>query len=120
MRAAKTQQGWEGILTRYFYAIGINLRWNARDKRFRGMSGHSIARINPRVTEESFWKSAPEFVRKYEKLAPHQRVILVVASKSYGDNVEDTLVLTRMGTFAPMLKAFIESDKERWNDATQH
>lgn len=118
MRAPK-QNAWERVLSRWFSAIGIPLRWDGHAKRFLGMSGHSFMRINP-FAEEKFWERAPERFHQYEKERAHgKRLIMIVASKRYGDNVEDALVLTNIGTFAPMLKAFIDADKERWiDDAT--
>ena len=113
MKAAKRQSGWEPLLTRYFAAVRIPLRWDARAKRFVGLAGHAVARINP-IAEEGWWTRAPEFLRRYEAKEPHKKVVLIVASRRYGDNIEDAIVVMRVGAFAPMVKALVEGDRERW------
>ena len=113
MKAAKRQSGWEALLTRYFAAVRVPLRWDARAKRFVGFAGHAVARINT-AKEEGWWARAPEFLRRYEAREPHKKVILIVASRRYGDNIEDAIVVMRVGTLVPMVKALVEGDRERW------
>jgi hypothetical protein len=62
----------------------------------------------------------PEYMRKYERLADGKQVIIFATNRGYGDSVDDSLVVLRMGTFAPMLKAFVDQDKERWTDESSN
>lgn len=113
MRAPKEQSNaWERVLTRYFAAIGIPLKWEGLAKRFTGVAGHDFVRFNS-LSEEKVWPRMPEYVKRYEKLTDKQ-VIVFVTNRRYGDSVDDSLVVMRMGTFTPMIKAFVEADKERW------
>lgn len=117
MRASReAASGWERVLTRYFAATGIPLRWEYGRRRFEGISGHLFARLNP-AREEALWANIPKFVRKYESDDTNPSslpVIIFVTNRRYGDSVEDSLVVMRLGAFAPMLKSFVDSDKERW------
>jgi hypothetical protein len=59
----------------------------------------------------------PEYVKRYElpeRNREGKQVVIFATNRQYGDSVEDTLVVMRLGTFAPMLKALIAQDKERW------
>ena len=118
MKAAKYQKGWEGVLTRFFIAVRLPLRWNPVRKRFVGFSGHTFIRLNPRA-ETGTWARMPDLIRRYEDGRigdPSRNVIAIVASRSYGDNVEDCLVVMRLGTLVPALQALLESDRERYDD----
>ena len=119
MRAAReAKNGWEKALSRFFAANGVDLRWNYIARRFEGVSGHIFARINPQK-EENVWKRMPEYVKRYEKSDRNiegKQVVILATNRQYGDSVEDTLVVLRLGTFAPMLKAFIQQDIERWKE----
>jgi len=109
------EASWEQTISRYFAAVGIPLRWEGLRKRFQGIAGHEFARLNPKSNKnEAVWTRMPEYVKKYERLADGKQVVVFVTNRGYGDSVDDSLVVLRMGTFAPMLKAFIETDKERW------
>ena len=105
---------WENTLTRYFAAIGIPIRWDWIQKEFLGLHGFTIKRINPRTdnAEGNQWRLMPQNLRKAEMEG--KRVVILVTSKRYGDDVEDTIVVMRLGTASPMLKALIDNDKERW------
>ena len=107
-----TRGAWERTLTRYFAAHGVPLSWDGWHKRFVGVAGHAFSRMNPR-SEEGVWTRMPEYVKKYEKLTDKQ-VVVFVTNRQYGDSVDDSLVVMRMGTFTPMLKALVDGDRERW------
>lgn len=119
MRAAReSRNGWEKALSRFFAAHAIKLDWNYQSRRFEGVAGHIFARLNPQK-EENVWKRMPEYVKRYEKPDKNsegKQVVILATNRQYGDSVEDTLVVMRLGTFAPMLKAFINNDKERWQE----
>lgn len=110
---------WENVLTRYFAAVGIPLRWEYVKRRFVGISGHEFARLNPKAgKEENVWTRMPEYVRKYE--ANGKQVVIFATNRQYGDSVDDSLVVLRLGTFIPMLKALVDNDKERWTDESSN
>lgn len=118
---APREAGWEKTLTRYFAALGIPLRWKYAKRRFLGVSGHEFARLNPKSgKDESVWARMPEYVNKYERLAEGKQVIVFATNRGYGDSVDDSLVVLRLGTFAPMLKALVDSDKERWTSESSN
>lgn len=115
MKSPKETGGrWESTLTRYFAAYGIPIRWDGIHKRFTGFRKHTVKRINPSspTAEGNQWRLMPQNLRKAE--VDGQRAILIVSSKRYGDEVEDSIVVMRLGTASPMLKALIDNDKERW------
>ena len=117
MKASReAASGWERVLTRYFAAFGIPLRWDYGTRRFTGVAGHLFARLNP-AKEDAMWANIPKYVRKYESSEHNVSsvpVIIFVTNRVYGESVEDSLVVMRLGTFAPMFKSFVNSDKERW------
>jgi hypothetical protein len=119
MRAPKEEAGrWERTLERYMVAHGIPLRWDGLAKRYTGIAGHLFARLNPKV-EENMWANMPRYVRRYEQQDKNEtgkQVVIFATNRNYGDSVDDSIVVMRLGTFAPMLKAFIQSDKERWSE----
>ena len=109
------KERWERTLSRYFATYGVDLRWSYPRRRFIGIANHVFARINPR-NESNVWQRMPDFIRKYET-AEGKQVVVLVTNRMYGDSVDDTLVVTRLGTFVPMLKALVETDRERWTYA---
>ncbi len=116
MKAPK-EAAWENVLTRYFAAVGIPLRWRYHARRFLGIAGHEFARINPKsVSEAGVWSRMPDYINKYEKLSGGKQVVIFVTNREYGDSVDDSLVVLRLGAFAPMLKAMVDTDKERWTN----
>jgi hypothetical protein len=75
-----------------------------------------FVRINPKTQEEPAWPRMPQMVRNYERKTASdisKPVIVLVTNRNYGDSIDDTLVVMRLGTALPMLKAFIDTDKER-------
>lgn len=103
-----SEKNWERTIVRYLNAHAIPIKWDGLAKRFTGIKGHCIARINPRV-EQNAWALMPQRLRQYE--APDRNsysdnVILLVTNRMYGDSVDDTIVVMRLGTFIPMLKEY--------------
>lgn len=121
MRSVKEGGGtWERTLGRYFAALGIPLRWNPVKKRFTGVAGHEFARMNPKSKDgANVWQRMPEYVKRYEQKSGKQ-VVIFVTNRQYGDSVDDSLVVLRVGTFIPMLKALVETDMERWTDESSN
>jgi hypothetical protein len=110
--------GWEKALSRYFAAHALPLQWDYPSRRFQGVAGHSFPRLNPSL-EENVWARMPEYIRKYEqpdKNKESKQVVVLATNRKYGDSIDDTLVVMRLGTFIPMLKAMIQQDRERWID----
>lgn len=104
------EKGWERKLTRYLHAHSLPLQWNYSTRRFSGLPGFSIARINPLV-EDNAWASMPKRVLSYESRERNPSgdpVIVFVTNKRYGDSIDDSMVVLRLGAFIPMLKAFVK------------
>lgn len=113
MRAPRDRDGnWERGLVRYFLSYGIRVKWDAVAKRFTGISNMCIARRSP-FKEEAVWQRMPEYIRRYES-NNSGNVVVIVANRQYGDSMDDALVVTRLGTFIPMLSAMVTNDPERW------
>jgi len=122
MKAPKEgNERWERTLSRYFAAYGVPLRWSYSARRYKGIAGHLFARLNP-YNEDKMWQLMPQTVRKYEneRNPDGKQVVIFATNRRYGDSIDDSLVIMRMGTFVPMLKALVDSDKERWNDVTNN
>lgn len=105
---------WERTLSRYFSANGLPLQWNYKARRFLGIARHTFARINPRQEHHTVnaWVKMPDRLRRFE--SDGNNAVILVTNKRYGDDVEDSIVVMRLGTFMPMLKAMYNNDKERW------
>lgn len=115
MKALRSSSnGWERLLERYFVSYGLPLRWNGVHKRFTGIARHTVSRINP-YDPDTIWARMPMYLKRYEQHTEKQAIV-VVTNRRYGDSVDDSIVVLRLGTFAPMLKAFYEADKERWTE----
>ena len=107
---------WERIVARYFAAVGLPLRWDGSKLRYYGIARHEIARVNSSTpAEQGTWKKMPERF-KYIEDKTDKNVIMIVNNARFGDGVEDSLVVMRLGTFGPLMKALYDSDKERWTD----
>jgi len=107
-----SERAWDKTLSRYFSAVGIPLSWDARAKRFTGVAGHVFARRNPR-SEADVWKRMPEYVRRLGS----DNAVIFITNKQYGDSIDDSFVVMQIRTFIPMMKALVDSDKERWTHA---
>lgn len=117
MKAVKRQYRWEKVLERYFAAHGVPLRWDGHAKRFTGLAGHLFARIDP-YSEDNVWARMPMYVRRYntERNPTGKQVAVLVTNNRYGDSVDDTLVVMRLGTLLPMMHALYSGDRERWTE----
>jgi len=108
---------WERLIARYFSAEALPLTWDGAKRRYTGIAGHEIARVNSSDPANlGTWKKLPERF-KYVEDRTDKRVILIVNNARFGDGVEDSLVVMRLGTLTPLLKALVNNDKERWSDA---
>lgn len=113
MKAPRDTNGnWERGLARYFSAHNLNIKWDGKAKRFLGIANLCITRRSP-SKEEQMWARMPEYVRRYES-NNQGNVVVLVANRRYGDSIDDCLVVTRLGTFLPMLSAMVNNDPERW------
>ena len=106
---------WERLIARFLTATGIpGFRYDGQHKRFVGINGFAFVRCTPRL--EQGWKNMPFYFKRYETERqngnPHP-VVMFITSKNNGPNVDDTFVLTRLSTYADMLKALVESDPAR-------
>jgi hypothetical protein len=108
---------WERTLSRYFAANGLPLNFVYQTRRFMGIAGHTFARLNPKK-DVNVWARMPDYVNKYEK--DGKQVVIFVTNRGYGDTVDDSLVVMRMNTFVPMIKALVDSDKERWHESANY
>ena len=106
-----SEQSWDKLLARYLTSNGIPLTWDWVAKRFTGVAGHRFARKNPK-SEAQVWARMPEYMNRLGKT--EDNVVVFVTNKQYGDSVDDSYVVMRLGTFIPMMKALLESDKERY------
>jgi hypothetical protein len=115
------QERWERTISRYFAAYSIKLKWSYPQRRFIGIAGHLFARLNPQ-NEVRMWELMPQTLRKYEteRNPDGKQVVIFVTNRRYGDSVDDSIVVMRLGTFLPMIKALVDSDKERWTDVTNN
>lgn len=114
MRAV-TEPYWDNQLARYFNAHSLPFRWDGVAKRFKGLRGHMIARVNPR-TEADAWATMPKRLRDYEakdRNPGRENVIIVATNKRYGDSIDDTIAVMRLGTLLPILKAYHQSLERR-------
>lgn len=118
MKAPQGESGdngkWERTLARFFTANRIPLTWGGAVKGFTGISGYTIRRIAPmrsRYYSTASWKEMPAYFRERQHLP---NMIVVVTNRKYGDDIEDSLVVMRLGTFAPIFATHINSDRERY------
>lgn len=124
MKAPKTGGGnsdngqWERTISRYLTAHKVPVRWDAAKQKFVGLYGYFIKRVAPMRRGESLsevtWSRMPLYMREMRDEMNH---ILIVTNRRYGDDVEDSLVVMRLNTFAEMLSTHINSDRERYIDA---
>lgn len=108
---------WERLISRFLTAHGIpGFRFLPVDKRFTGVRGFAFVRCTPKI-EVGGWKNMPYYFKRFESERqngnPHP-VVMFITSKHNGPNVDDTFVMMRLETYAPMLKALVESDPSRY------
>ena len=109
---------WERALARFLTVNKVPVTW--KTGKFAGISSYTLARIAPmraRLNPDESLSKLPLFFR----LRQHERNLIVfVTNRKYGDDLEDSLVVMRLGTFMPMFATHINSDRERYIDAAQH
>ncbi len=111
---------WERTLARFFTANRIPLRWDGVAKRFVGISSYTFARIAPmraRVNPDEALSNLPRYFREHQH---DGNLIVVVTNLKYGDDLEDSLVVMKLGTFAPIFTSHINTDRERYVYAADH
>ena len=105
---------WERTIGRYLTANRIPLAWAGHLTGFVGVSGYTFRRIVPKraaTVQAETWKGMPAYFREHRD---DHNLIVIVTNKQYGDDLEDSLVVMRLGTFTPMFATHINSDKERY------
>jgi hypothetical protein len=108
---------WERTLSRFLTVSGIPVQWKGHLTGFTGLSGYVIKRIAPqrsRYLSTASWAKMPEFWREHRDI---NNLIVIVTNRKYGDDLEDSLVVMRLGTFAPIFATHINNDRERYIDA---
>lgn len=58
----------------------------------------------------------PDHIRSFERRQrdSQQSLIILVTNKQYGDSIDDSIVVTRLGSYVQLLKAFIDKEPERY------
>jgi len=107
---------WENLIVKYLTSVGVpGFSYNGKDKRFHGIKGFSFVRIAPKA--DGGWANVPYQFHRYETERangnPHP-VIMFLTGRNNGSEVNNTYVLTRLETFAPMLKTMIEAEPTRY------
>ena len=113
----EADNGWEKAISRYFHANNIPVTWEYQTRRFEGLPGFEICRINPKAaTEEAVWTRMPDHIRSFERRQrdSRQSLLILVTNRQYGDSVDDSIVVTRLGSYVQLLKAFIDKEPERY------
>lgn len=104
---------WERTLARYFTANKVPLTWDGASHTFKGLAGYTIRRSAPmraRIDPGQALTALPRFFRSHQD----DGLIVVVTNRKYGEDLEDSLVVTRLGTFGPIFASHINSDRERY------
>lgn len=106
---------WETLITRYMASEGIPLSWNELKKRFTGVKGFHFGRVS--TVKEGGFGRVPSLLRRFETERangnPHP-VVLFAMDARYGPNMEDTIAVMRMSTFASLLKEVIEAHPNKY------
>lgn len=105
---------WERMIARYLTASKVPVVWNGSRRAFEGLHGFTIKRIAPmraRYDTSQSMRGLPEVFRANKEVPNY---VVIVTNAHYGDNLEDSLVVLRLGDFTPMLAAFINNDRERY------
>jgi hypothetical protein len=114
MRMPKEGPGLARTIARYMTAEGVPVKWDAADWQFRGLSGVLMKKMNPSAGEGA-WARMPEFFKRHEKDSDLP-LVLIVASKRYGENVSDAFVIMRISTLVRWLGPLVKFDRERMVD----
>lgn len=110
---------WERTVARCMNSFGIPVKWDYRSRSFVGLRGITLKRIAPmrsRLDDTQSLTALPRTIKALEERG-HQTPVIVVTNRHYGDSVEDSLVVMRLGSFLPMFMRYINSDRERYIDA---
>lgn len=115
MKSVRERSGaWERLICRYFSTYMIPLRWSYPERRFRGIAGLKIVRINPRTGSDTKWSLMPQNLKKYEgERGNGNPCVILVTNKQYGDSVDDTIAVMKLSTLMPILKDWYQFDVER-------
>lgn len=108
---------WERALARFLTVSRIPVVWKGDVQRFTGIVSYTFARIAPmraRLNPDESLTKLPKFFKQREHLP---NLIVFVTNRKYGDDLEDSLVVMRLGTFAPIFATHINNDRERYIDA---
>jgi hypothetical protein len=105
---------WERMIARYLTANRIPLTWRGKMTGFTGIAGYGFRRIAPKRAQflsEETWSKMPEYMKKYSHIS---NLIVFVTNKTYGDNIEDTIVVMRLSTFTEIFATHVNNDRERY------
>lgn len=109
-----TAGAWERLIVRYFATYTIPLKWSYQDRRFLGIAGLKIVRINPRSGADTKWALIPQHLKKHEgERGNGNPCVILVTNKQYGDSVDDTIAVMKLSTLMPILKVWYQFDVER-------
>lgn len=116
MKAPRIGALWEKAICAYMASSGVPaFRFDGMRHRFTGIKGFSFVRIMPH--SEGGWAKVPLNFRRYEternQGSPHP-VVMFATSRHYGTEVEDTFVITRLGTFAQLMATAVAADPGRY------
>jgi hypothetical protein len=105
---------WERTLARYLTVNKVPLTWAGQIKGFTGISGYGFRRIAPKAARfdpMASWCRMPEYMKEHRNI---RNLIVFVTNRTYGDGIEDSLVVMRLSTFTEMFSTHINSDRERY------
>lgn len=117
-RQSGDKGAWERTISRYLTANKVPVLWDYTQRKFTGIHGYTLKRIAPmraRYDTSQSLSGLPEFFRDH---AGEPNLVVIVTNRKYGDDLEDSLVVMRLGTFGPMFATHITSDRERYLDAS--
>jgi hypothetical protein len=111
----KVTHAWERTICRYLNGHRIPLSFISPLKGFRGIHGYSFRRIVPKRRGDDpgaiRWERIPKFMRDHND---EPNLVLFVTNPTYGDSIEDVIVVMRLSTFAPLFASHINNDRERY------
>lgn len=109
---------WERAICRYLSAHRVPLTWGGPVKGFTGIAGYGFRRIVPKSADGlETWRRMPEYMRKHRDTS---NLIVFVTNPIYGENIDDSLVVMRLSTFAEIFGSHVNTDRERYIYAPAH
>lgn len=105
---------WERTIARYLTAHRVPVTWKGPVAGFTGIAGYGFRRIAPkasRYVSEATWAKMPLYMRQHAGI---RNLIVIVTNRMYGDDIEDSIVVMRLSTFAEIFATHINSDRERY------